>query len=227
MDKVQFTIPLFYLDLVGLRPEKESIFSNFRKYVAGGVYAMIVVSSYAEMFTNLDNQDVVVSCIESAFAGVQNACKMLVLICYKKEIGQLIQDTNRFFLLDHFGQQHGDKMREQHKVFKLFYNVLLAFMNFAIVIYTYASFVNQEPAILSYGQTKGLSPFFQKFYAALDVTHMTSVICIICGFDGIFFYLIAHVVSELKMIRVAFNDGRNHCYEKLKLIIQHHSFVLR
>lgn len=227
MDKVQFTIPLIYLNFVGLHPEKNSIFSFFRKCITGISYAMIVASSYAEMFTNLDNQDVVVSCIESGFAGVQNACKMLVLVWYKKEIGQLIQNTHRFFPLDHFGRHQQAKMRAQHRIFKLVYSISLAFMNFAIVIYTYASFVNQEPAILSYGQTKGLSPFFQKFYAGLDVVHMTSVICIICGFDGIFFYLIAHVVSELKMIRAGFNDGKNHYQEKLKIMVQHHSYVLR
>lgn len=226
MDKVQFKIPIIFLDIIGLHPQSKTLFSIAREYVTILLYIIVQVSSFAELFTNLNNQDVVVKFIQAVFAGVQNAFKMAVVMWYRDDIGQLITNTKHFFPLDHFGQTQGDKLRHQHKLFKLFYHSTVALMSSVILMYACTSIFKQEPAILSYGQTSGLTPLYQKLYTLLDLTHMTSVTSVICGFDGVFFYLIAHVVTEFKLIKTGFDDGRNHYRDKLNNIIKHHVFIL-
>lgn len=226
MDKVQFKIPIIFLDLIGLHPHSKTVFSVFREYITILLYVIVQVSSFAELFTNFNNQDVVVKFIQAVFAGVQNAFKMAIAMWYRDEIGQLIKDTQHFYPLDHFGEAQGQKLREHHKLFRLFYHCTVIMMSSVILMYACASIFNQEPAILSYGQTNGLSPLSQKLYTLLDLTHMTSVTSVICGFDGVFFYLIAHVVTEFKLIKIGFDDGRNHYRKKLNAIIKHHVFIL-
>lgn len=84
--------------------------------------------------------------------------------------------------------------------------------------------------VLSYGETEGLSSKMLVCYLIFHTIYLFVLFNVVSGFDGIFFYLVAHVLNELKMVKVAFSNSKikpSWGYKKrLKLSVQHHKFIL-
>lgn len=225
-DKVDFTIPLRFLGFAGLSPKSRSKLANYRKTFFLSVVAFLQISSFTELVTNFNNE-VLGSFIETFFVTVQNLCKMIILIVYKEKVRDLLENVDQFWDFDQFGKIAGDQMRKDHKGFRLFYKFFITNMNLATLLYSYMVLASGQPVVLCFGRTRGLTITERRSYVTLNIINFIALTTAICGFDGMFFYLIAHITSELKLIRNGFDNGNNHFLAQLKPIIQHHVFVLR
>lgn len=68
--------------------------------------------------------------------------------------------------------------------------------------------------------------FYGGLVFGLHTVYMFVACCVVGGFDCLFFYLLGHAVSELKMLTFAFSDkeiGKKwSCEERFKYSVKHH-----
>nr|XP_015838469.1 PREDICTED: uncharacterized protein LOC107398561 [Tribolium castaneum] len=230
MDKVKLAQPLAHLNIIGLDPLKNDRFSKIRTVITVAVFALCNVFSFSELFLHYNNPHVIVRSSEVVFPFFQNDWKIAIMLVYKKNLAQLIQNTSRFWQIDAFGKNYQYSMGIKHKYVRIFYLVYRLMLMFSCSQYILLTIGSDRPMILSFGETGGLGSGALLFYLIFHIVYLLIIFNVINGFDGLFFFLVAHVLSELQMVKVAFSSSKvitfwNH-KRRFKSAIQHHRFVL-
>lgn len=138
---------------------------------------------------------------------------------------ELITGLKKFWRLDKFGEQ--TKLERTHILLNKFfflYKLIMILMALQFVLRKFVSHSN-KPLAIAYGESKGLSPSVDHFYFILHSTSTFIIFYAVTGFDGLFFFFIGHVLTELKMVKMSYQMSQNH-REKFLETIQHHAFVL-
>ncbi|RZC32131.1 7tm 6 domain containing protein [Asbolus verrucosus] len=231
MDKVEFSQPLFFLNLVGLNLLKNDEFSKARRVILVLILFLVFVLAYSELLTNFNNFDTIVHASEVIFPQYQIIWKTVILIIYKKGLAQRIEETTHFWPLNQFGKNVAKSAISVHTLLRKI------FMGYAILIYSSASLFifpaigSDRPIILTYGENRGFSAETKIFYFIFHTIATFITLTLVTGFDGLFFYFVGHILSELKMLKIAFSDLKIEtawsCSRRLSLSIQHHIYILK
>lgn len=121
-------------------------------------------------------------------------------------------------------------MSINHKYAQRFFYLYQILLTFSASQYVLLTIGSNKPMILTYGETEGFSSKTLNCLLVWHTLYIFIIYNIINGFDGLFFYLIAHVLTELKMVKVAFSGlkikPRWSYKERFRKSTQHHKFIL-
>ncbi|XP_044253023.1 odorant receptor 22c-like isoform X2 [Tribolium madens] len=226
MAKVKFTEPLKFLNVVGVNPLNYSNFSLFRRVVSLGLFLVVIILGLLELLLHFDGLETCSRASEAMIVQYQLIIKIAILLKHKKDLVVLIDQTKKFWPLDKFGQQA--KLERPHRLLKTFFFVYKTIMFLMTVQYILRKFVSKsnKPLAISYGEKQGLSPEVDHLYFVLHSTTTFVILYAVTGFDGLFFYLIGHVLTELKLVEISYRLSHNR-KDKFLETIQHHASVLR
>ncbi|EFA09299.1 odorant receptor 110 [Tribolium castaneum] len=232
MDKVEFSDPLFFLNVIGMHPFKADKFSKFRLAFSIAVYFAVIFSGVLELIVNSQGLETYARASDTLIPQCQLVCKIFVLAKYKKQIARLLNGSQRFWDLGQFGARYGNSFGKTHKYLKSFFLLYKVMLTFTCLQFLAVKIIFKipKPIAISFGETKGLEPLYDHLYLVLHAMITLVTINLVNGFDGLFFYFIGHVLTELKMVKVAFGDSpieTNWSEEKrFKFAVRHHRFVL-
>ncbi|XP_044252956.1 uncharacterized protein LOC123003946 [Tribolium madens] len=230
MDKVNLSHPLIHLNVMGFNPFKNDRFSKIRKFITITVFALGNIFSFLELFLHYDNPHVIVRSSEIVFPFFQNNVKIAILLVYRKQLAQLVQKSTEFWAMDKFGENYQHNISIRHEYVRNFYLGYRLMLVFSCSQYFLLTIGSDKPMILSYGETEGLSSRALLCYLIFHSVFLMLNFNLISGFDGLFFFLIAHVLSELQMVKIAFSSLKietlGNDKKRFKSSIQHHRFVL-
>jgi hypothetical protein len=251
MDKVEFADPLLFLNLIGMHPFKTDTFSKTREIISISIFFLVIFSGLLELIFNSQGLETFARASDTMvpqcqvrsgqvrsgqmlikITVLQLIGKIAVVVVYKKEIARLLQDSEKFWPLDRFGDQHGETFGRTHTLLRRFFRVYKVMITFTCLefIAVKVIFKIKKPVAICYGESKGLEAPYEQLYFLLHMGITWVSINIINGFDGLFFYFIGHVLSELHMVKTAFGNydiGTNWSdTERFKITAKHHSFVL-
>lgn len=247
MDKVDFSDPLFFLNVIGMHPFKTDKFSKIRQTISILIYVGVNFFGVLELIFNSQGLETYARASSTMVpqyqvkkfeklkiynVAFQLICKIFVLIYHRESIAQLLKDSERFWPLDKLGKQHQPNFAKTHnylKKFFLLYKVMITFTCLQFVAVKII-FKNPKPICISFGESQGLEPKYDNMYLMLHFSITLVSINLVNGFDGLFFYFIGHILTELKMVKTDFGDYpvENNWtdQERFKFAIIHHSFVL-
>jgi hypothetical protein len=151
--------------------------------------------------------------------------KIAVLIIYKKEIVQLVEDASSFWELNRFDGKFTKpvQIHSLSRKFFLVYKIMMLIMSLQYVL-SKLFYNTDKPLAICYGESTGLTPLQDKLYYVLHSASTFEILFLILGFDGLFFYFVAHALAELKMVKVSFYHDR---IDNFFVTIEHHVFVLK
>lgn len=165
---------------------------------------------------------------------LQLGWKIAIFLIYRKEMAEILEDSNNFWPLNEFGDAYTSKFYSQHKFLSRFFRVYvvnLSILCTQFVLIPFISSTEDQQTVMMYYKEKEASFFYAQFVYVVHTIYMFFGCVLVAGFDCLFFYLIGHIVSELKMIAVAFSGddiSKEWTYEeRFKIAVQHHIFILR
>nr|CAM84009.1 olfactory receptor 11 [Tribolium castaneum] len=225
MGKVKFTEPLEFLNVVGLNPENCSNFSLFRRVISLGFFLVVITLGLLELLLHFEGLETCSRASEAMIVQYQLFIKIAVLLKHRKNLVVLMQKTRKFWPLDKFGQDA--KIERPHKLLKAFFFAYKLIMILMALQYILRKFVskNGKPLAIAFGESKGLSPKVDHLYFVLHSTSTFVVLHAVTGFDRLFFFLIGHVLTELKLVKKSYRLTQNR-REKFLETVQHHAFAL-
>ncbi|KAJ3645468.1 hypothetical protein Zmor_023119 [Zophobas morio] len=232
MSKVDFSDPLFFLNVIGMHPFKNDRVSKLRRAFSLTVYAITIFSGVMELGFNSEGLETYARASESMVPQTQLVVKMVVLIVHRRQIGQLLKDSGRFWALDVFGSQYKDSFSRVHHFLKRFFLLYKTMIIFTCLQFLAVKIVFKikKPVCISYGESEGLEAPYEQMYLILHISITLVSINVINGFDGLFFYFIGHILSELQMVKVAFGNYNIGTpwneRTRFRMTAKHHSRVL-
>ena len=165
------------------------------------------------------------------FVYFQMWCKFLVLLKHSKKIKVLIKESEKFWPLHMFGELYQRPNSKYHRILETCFRFYRRLVFVVLAQYATSAIVSHKPMILSYGETQGLELRLWLFYFSAHTLYITVMFYIVLGFDGLFFYMVGHILSEMKLIKVAFENSNiqpqwNH-EKRFRRATEHHIFVLQ
>ena len=230
---------------MGFSPFQTGISAYIKKFVYVTIYVCVVTSSCLEILTNFNKATLVrgfeVICI---YYQVKKYCllqfknirfqlgwKFFVLFKHNNTLKRLVEESKVFWELDVFGDHHENTNSKIHKLLGKSFQTYRWLLYFSCLQYIGAAILTNKSMLLSYGETQGLNLQFRILYFMLHSAYMYMVLCFMLGFDGLFFYIIAHILSELKMVKAAFGNSpiptQWNSEKRFRMATKHHRFVLK
>ena len=246
MAKVQFSEPLRFVINLGLSPYQTENSSCIKRIFCVVIFLCVVISSCLELSTNFNKATIIRGCeLLSPYYQVtkhcllyllsnfrlQVACRFFVLIKHKNKLKVLLEESAHFWELDEFGDPHDNTNTKIHKLLEKSFQMYRRLLYFSAVQYILGAIFNEQPMTLSYGETHGLNFKFRIFYFVFHLVYLFVILSVVCGYDGVFFYIIAHILSELKMVKAAFGNSpirtQWNSEERFRKATEHHRFLLK
>lgn len=209
------------VDVLGLDPRKCDSFSKFRQIFSFLCIVSVSLSSHVEFFLNFEGLETYERASESIVPQYQTIFKMLWFVVYKNEIIRMINKFRFFWKLEQFG----DSELNTQYFFQIFFYIYVPMLAITCTLFTVVNFVFKtgKPISLCYGESKGLdSPEFE-INVSVQAVVMVIIFLGVAGYDMIFFYFIANICMQFKMVKIVF--GRR----KIKTVteaVKHHVFLL-
>ncbi|KAJ3645467.1 hypothetical protein Zmor_023118 [Zophobas morio] len=230
MGKVQFSEPLRFLIKLGFSPYQTENSSCIKRIFCVVIFLCVVISSCLELSTNFNKATIIRGC-ELLSPYYQVACRFFVLIKHKNKLKVLLEESAHFWELDEFGDPHDNTNTKIHKLLEKSFQMYRRLLYFSAVQYILGAIFNEQPMTLSYGETQGLNFKFRILYFVFHLVYLFVILTVVCGYDGVFFYIIAHILSELKMVKAAFGNSpirtQWNSEERFRKATEHHRFLLK
>ncbi|KAF5297063.1 hypothetical protein FQR65_LT10072 [Abscondita terminalis] len=229
---------LFFLNLAGLNPQNQNIFSKIRALFAIFSTGLLTLLLTLEVVINWRGIDSLLAGASSVAAYGQIVIQMVLIMRALNIIKTMVNDVNNFWSLDGTNPIVLKEIEEDHKFVKR----LLRFIQICYLLAIAAYFIQplfikirKFPIQLYQPINLLISPRYEITYLLLFINALL-VIPFLIGFDMIYITIILHVISELKIIKYGFenidvNEAVNgddpKCLKEFGRLVDHHSSVLQ
>ena len=142
-------------------------------------------------------------------------------------MARLIESSSKFWNLDSFDGRFKRQCGHIHTLLGRFFRVYKSMMLLMTLQYVLRKiiFKSDLPLASTYGETQGFSPTVDLILFVFHCVATFMVLHVIIGFDGLFFYFIGHILSEVQMLQSAFKIVQFKDNDFV-ISIKHHQFVL-
>ncbi|XP_063915653.1 uncharacterized protein LOC135131734 isoform X1 [Zophobas morio] len=142
-------------------------------------------------------------------------------------MAQLKESSSKFWNLDNFDGRFKTECGHIYTLLGRFFRVHKSMMVLMTLQYVLRKiiFKSDLPLTITYGESQGFSPKVDFILFVFHCVATFTVLHVIVGFDGLFFYFIGHILSEVKMLQSAFKIVQFKDND-LVISIKHHQFVL-
>lgn len=232
MEKAKLSEPLLLIHIAGMSPLVTNKFALIRSVSSIIIYTLTLLLLLMELFFNYKGIETLARASESLFAQYALAWKIAVFVVYKDKLAKVVRRCGNLWSLEEFGELWGSHFASQHKFLKKFFRVYNVNLFVLCTQFALIPLFDEElnSVMMYYAEDEVASPAYGNFVYGLHFVYMFVAACIVGGFDCLFFYLIGHIVSEFKMLRVSFSDkdiGKSWTYrERFRRSIKHHIHIL-
>ncbi|CAH1376354.1 unnamed protein product [Tenebrio molitor] len=232
MEKAKLSEPLLLIHIAGMSPLVTNKFALIRSVSSIIIYTLTLLLLLMELFFNYKGIETLARASESLFAQYALAWKIAVFVVYKDKLARVVRKCGNLWSLEEFGERWGSHFASQHKFLKKFFRVYNVNLFVLCTQFALIPLFDEElnSVMMYYAEDEVASPAYGNFVYGLHFVYMFVAACIVGGFDCLFFYLIGHIVSEFKMLRVSFSDkdiGKSWTYrERFRRSIKHHIHIL-
>ena len=130
-----------------------------------------------------------------------------------------------------FGELYQRPNSKYHRILETCFRFYRRLVFVVLAQYATSAIVSHKPMILSYGETQGLELRLWIFYFSTHTLYIIVMYYLVLGFDGLFFYMVGHSLTEMKMIKVAFGNSNIQAQwnnkKRFRRATEHHIFVLQ
>ncbi|KAK9875532.1 hypothetical protein WA026_007920 [Henosepilachna vigintioctopunctata] len=214
------------LHLSGFSPLDYGYSCTLKRFWSISSHLLVTVGILLELLLNYQGFGTVIRASKILPVQVTLVAKMLLPALKKNALKDILERMN--FSLSHIYDEEINEVGQKnnqlvHKIFKIqvINTVILILAMFLTAVFT------RYPFALTYNETN-MSNTYWNFVLFVESNYLISQSLTVCGIDGLFGFMVSHIIREIKMLKMAITKSTfGSTSIGWRVLIEYHVHILR